>query len=61
MSIIRLHQTAPRERLSDAAHGEPMERMGPLGGVAHRVRSCFPGNVHRGLSGRAAPLVSRNR
>ena len=35
--------------------------MGPLVGLAHRVRSCFPGNVHRGLSGRAAPLVSRNR
>jgi hypothetical protein len=56
----RLHLTAPRE-LFYAARGERVERVGQLDGLADRVRCCWLGAVHLGLSGRAAPQVSRSR
>jgi hypothetical protein len=69
---IRLHQTVPRARCVRAARGElPVIASveGPCvratleytsGFGAHENLSVL-GAVHHGLSGRAAPLVSRNR
>jgi hypothetical protein len=66
---IRLHQTAPRELRSDSVLGKPLslhERIGAAiatigytSGTGVHQQQHVLGAVCRGLSGRAAPQVSR--
>ena len=57
----RLHLTAPRAHRSDAARGEREPDPGQRAGPGRGARAGWLVGVHHGLSGRAAPQVSRNR
>ncbi len=55
----RLHLTAPRERFQMQPAVNGCSVLGIVTGPAHCARAGWLGVVHRGLSGRAAPQVSR--